>query len=175
MAKDPELRYQAARELRVDLERLGATAPAVGRREQRGRRWARVPVVVAGVLAVLLGAVALLDPGGVRERLLRGPQTGAIQSLAVLPLENLSGDPQQEYFADGMTEELITTLGKISALTVISRSSVMPFKQSRRPLAEIARALHVSAVVEGSVLQSAERVRITARLIQCATDSLAQS
>src|SRR5436309_18871 len=169
LAKDPELRYQPARELGVDLERVGGAGPAGRRRERRGRRWARVPVVVAGALAVLLGALALLDPGGVRERLLRGPQTGAIQSLAVLPLENLSGDPQQEYFADGMTEELITTLAKISALTVISRSSVMRFKGRHPPLVEIARQLQIGTVIEGSVLRSGSRVRISATLVQAAT------
>jgi TolB-like protein/Flp pilus assembly protein TadD len=89
-----------------------------------------------------------------------------IQSLAVLPLESLSGDASQDYFADGMTDELITDLGQISALRVISRTSAMAYKHARRPLAEIARELNVEAVVEGTVLRSGERVRITAQLIQ---------
>ena len=93
-----------------------------------------------------------------------------IRSLAVLPLENLSGDTAQDYFADGMTEELITDLGQISALRVISRTSVMTYKTSHKPLAEIARELNVDAVVEGSVLRSGDRVRITAQLIQVPTD-----
>ena len=89
-----------------------------------------------------------------------------IRSLAVLPLENLSGDASQDYFADGMTDELITDLGQISALRVISRTSVMTYKSVRKPLPEIARELNVEAVVEGSVLRSGERVRITAQLIE---------
>jgi len=93
-----------------------------------------------------------------------------IRSVAVLPLENLSGDPSQDYFAEGMTDELITDLGQISTLRVISRSSVMTYKGVRKPLAEIARELDVQAVVEGSVLRSGERVRITAQLIEVPAD-----
>jgi TolB-like protein/DNA-binding winged helix-turn-helix (wHTH) protein len=93
-----------------------------------------------------------------------------VRSLAVLPLENLTGDASQEYLADGMTEELITDLGQISALRVISRTSVMTYKNARKPLAQIARDLNVQAVVEGSVLRSGEHVRITAQLIQVPAD-----
>jgi len=93
-----------------------------------------------------------------------------IRSLAVLPLESLSGDASQDYFADGMTDELITDLGKISALRVISRTSVMPYKRVRKSLPQIARELSVDAVVEGTVLRSGEQVRITAQLIQASTD-----
>src|SRR5690349_10984304 len=89
-----------------------------------------------------------------------------IRSLAVLPLESLSGDASQDYFADGMTDALIADLGQISALRVISRTSVMTYKRVRRPLPEIARELNVEAVVEGTVMRSGERVRITAQLIQ---------
>ncbi|MFO1351050.1 MAG: tetratricopeptide repeat protein [Gammaproteobacteria bacterium] len=89
-----------------------------------------------------------------------------IRSLAVLPLENLSGDASQDYFADGMTDALITDLGQISALRVISRTSAMAYKRIRKPLSEIARELNVEAVVEGTVLRSGERIRITAQLIQ---------
>ena len=94
----------------------------------------------------------------------------AIRSLAVLPLESLSGDASQEYFADGMTDELIATLGQISALRVISRTSVMPYKRARKPLPEIARELNVDAVVEGTVMRSGAQVRITAQLIDARTD-----
>jgi len=90
--------------------------------------------------------------------------------VAVLPLKNLSNDAEQDYFAEGMTEELITTLGKISALRVISRQSVMRYKGSKRPLPEIAGELNVDAVVEGSVLRSGDRVRITANLLYAPTD-----
>jgi TolB-like protein/DNA-binding winged helix-turn-helix (wHTH) protein/Tfp pilus assembly protein PilF len=95
----------------------------------------------------------------------------AIRSLAVLPLKNLSGDSSQDYFAEGMTDELITRLAQISALRVISRTSVMAYKSVRKSLPEIARELNVDAVVEGSVLQSGERVRITAQLIRAPTDA----
>jgi TolB-like protein/DNA-binding winged helix-turn-helix (wHTH) protein len=93
-----------------------------------------------------------------------------IRSLAVLPLENLSGDASQDYFADGMTDELITDLAQIRDLRVISRSSMMTYKQSGKPLTEIARELDVQAVVEGGVLRSGERVRITAQLIRVPAD-----
>ena len=89
-----------------------------------------------------------------------------IRALAVLPLENLSRDPEQEYFADGMTDDLITELSKISALRVISRTSVMPFKQTRQGPSQIARQLGVDALVTGTVLRSAERVRVSAQVIQ---------
>ncbi len=93
-----------------------------------------------------------------------------IESIAVLPLENLSRDPEQEYFADGMTEELITNLGKIRALRVISRTSVMQYKKTAKPLPQIAQELNVDAVVEGSVVHSGGRVRITAQLLHAPTD-----
>jgi len=86
-----------------------------------------------------------------------------IRSLAVLPLESLSNDPSQDYFADGMTDELISDLGQISALRVISRTSVMTYKHARKPLPQIARELNVDAVVEGTVLRSGDQVRITAQ------------
>ena len=94
----------------------------------------------------------------------------AIESLAVLPLENLSSDTSQGYFADGMTESLITELAKIRALRVMSRPSVMQYKGARKPLPEIARELKVDAVLAGSVVRSGERVRITVQLIHAATD-----
>jgi TolB-like protein/DNA-binding winged helix-turn-helix (wHTH) protein/Flp pilus assembly protein TadD len=100
----------------------------------------------------------------------RGRVSPALRSLAVLPLESLSGDASQEYFADGMTDELIATLGQISALRVISRTSVMPYKRARKPLPEIARELNVDAVVEGTVMRSDGQVRITAQLIEARSD-----
>jgi TolB-like protein/DNA-binding winged helix-turn-helix (wHTH) protein/Flp pilus assembly protein TadD len=93
-----------------------------------------------------------------------------IRSLAVLPLESLSSDASQDYFADGMTDELISDLGQISALRVISRTSVMAYKHTRKPLPQIARELNVDAVVEGSVLRSGDQVRITAQLIEAPMD-----
>ncbi len=94
-----------------------------------------------------------------------------IRSLVVLPLENLSGDPEQEYFSDGMTDALIGALSKIASLRVISRTSAMQYKATDKTLSEIARELDVDGVVEGAVLQSGERVRITAQLVDAATDS----
>jgi TolB-like protein/DNA-binding winged helix-turn-helix (wHTH) protein/Flp pilus assembly protein TadD len=93
-----------------------------------------------------------------------------IRSLAVLPLESLSNDASQDYFADGMTDELISDLGQISALRVISRTSVMAYKHVRKPLPQIARELNVDAVVEGTVLRSGDQVRITAQLIEASSD-----
>jgi len=98
------------------------------------------------------------------------PAPTGIRSLAVLPLDNLSGEASQNYFADGMTDELITDLAQISALRVISRTSVMVYKGARKPLPQIARELSVDAVVEGTVLRSDNRVRITAQLIEASTD-----
>jgi TolB-like protein/Tfp pilus assembly protein PilF len=93
-----------------------------------------------------------------------------IRSLAVLPLENLSGDPKQDYFADGMTDALITDLANVSSLRVISRTTAMRYKGSQRSLREIARELQVDAVVEGTVVRAGNRVRVTAQLIQAPTD-----
>jgi len=128
------------------------------------------------LIVVSAALVWVLNPRGLRDRITlpSGARQGAappkIESIAVLPLANLSGDPQQEYFADGMTEELIATLGKLSALRVISRTSVMRYKKTEKPLPQIARELNVDAVIEGSVLRAGDRVRITAQLIQAAND-----
>jgi TolB-like protein len=119
---------------------------------------------------VLAGAVALTNVGGLRQRLFGRPDPGTIRSLAVLPLENLSHDPEQEYFADGMTETLITNLSKIDTLRVVSRTSAMQYKGTKKTLPEIARELNVDGVVEGSVMRSGTRVRITAQLLQARMD-----
>jgi TolB-like protein/Tfp pilus assembly protein PilF len=97
--------------------------------------------------------------------------TGGTESLAVLPLENLSHDPEQEYFADGLTDSLITQLARISALRVISRTTAMHYKRIHRPLPEIARELGVSKVIEGTVQRSGGRVRVTAQLVEASTDT----
>jgi TolB-like protein/DNA-binding winged helix-turn-helix (wHTH) protein/Flp pilus assembly protein TadD len=115
------------------------------------------------LLLVLVGVTAwMLRPKN-------GPSP-AIRSLAVLPLENLSHDPSQDYFADGMTDELITELGQISELRVISRTSAMTYKGAHKSLPQIAGELNVDAVVEGTVLRSGDQVRITAQLIQASAD-----
>jgi TolB-like protein/DNA-binding winged helix-turn-helix (wHTH) protein/Tfp pilus assembly protein PilF len=128
------------------------------------RLWLTPGVIVA--LALVL-SLSILSVWLFRSR---SPAPGGIRSLAVLPLDNLSGDASQNYFADGMTDELITDLSQISALRVISRTSVMVYKGARKPLPQIARELNVDAVVEGTVLRSGDQVRITAQLIDASTD-----
>jgi TolB-like protein/tetratricopeptide (TPR) repeat protein len=126
---------------------------------------------IAGLIVVsFVVALLSMNPGGLRERIVGGAEPGRIDSLAVLPLENLGGNPEQEYFADGMTEALITDLAKIGGLKVISRTSAMRYKGVEKPLPEIANELNVDAVVEGSVLRSGDRVRIMVQLIDAATD-----
>jgi TolB-like protein/DNA-binding winged helix-turn-helix (wHTH) protein/Tfp pilus assembly protein PilF len=120
----------------------------------------------SAAVAVIL--VLALNPGGVRDRLLGKNVTPRIQSLAVLPLANLSGDPAQEYFSEGMTDALITDLAQIGSLKVISRTSSMQYKQTKKSLPEIARELNVDGIVEGTVQRSGDRVRITAQLIKSA-------
>jgi TolB-like protein/DNA-binding winged helix-turn-helix (wHTH) protein/Flp pilus assembly protein TadD len=93
-----------------------------------------------------------------------------LNSIAVLPLDNLSGDPSEEFFADGMTDQLITDLAKVGSLRVISRTSVLRYKGTKEGLPEIARELHVDAIVEGSVIRSGRRVRVTAQLLEAPTD-----
>jgi TolB-like protein/DNA-binding winged helix-turn-helix (wHTH) protein/Flp pilus assembly protein TadD len=118
-----------------------------------------VPLLV--LLIAYLAAWKFLSPN-------RPPPV--IRSLAVLPLENLSGDPSQDYFSDGMTDELITELGHIDDLRVVSRTSAMAYKSTQRTLPQIAQELNVDAVVEGAVLRSGRQVRITAQLIMATTD-----
>jgi TolB-like protein/DNA-binding winged helix-turn-helix (wHTH) protein/Tfp pilus assembly protein PilF len=120
----------------------------------------------ASVFALLLVAAAL----AIWKFHSSSRPSPVIRSLAVLPLESLSNDASQDYFADGMTDELIADLGQISALRVISRTSVMVYKHARKPLPQIARELNVDAVVEGTVLRSGDRVRITAQLIEASSD-----
>jgi TolB-like protein/Tfp pilus assembly protein PilF/predicted Ser/Thr protein kinase len=192
LEKDRKLRYQSASEMRTDLFRLkrdsdsGRVGAAVvgehlygapeAKRKREGREGPPLPrhslaLAAAAIVAVLAVPLAL-NVAGLRDRLLgrAGPSAPKIQSIAVLPLANLSGDPEQEYFADGMTDELITNLSKIRALRVISRTSVMGYKGAKKPLPEIARELNVDAVVEGSVLRLGDRVRITAQLLHAPTD-----
>src|SRR5271170_4793467 len=139
------------------VQDAGLAAP----RERRLRPTRHVFMALAIVMSLAILTILL-----VRSRS-RAP---AIRSLAVLPLDNLSGDAAQNYFADGMTDELITDLAQISALRVISRTSVMVYKGARKPLPQIARELNVDAVVEGTVLRSGDQVRITAQLIEASTD-----
>ena len=120
----------------------------------------------AAALVLLIFAVFGLNVLGVRDRLLARFVTGQITSIAVLPLKNLSGDPRQDYFADGMTEALITRLGQIAALHVISHQSVLGYRDTTKSLPQIARELNVDALLEGTVLHSGNRIRITANFVQ---------
>lgn len=129
----------------------------------QSRQWVVGAVVLALIVVLVLGLA-------IRERLLRNSQQLHIESLAVLPLTNLSGDPEQEYFADGMTDELITDLAKIRALRVVSHTSVMRYKHTTASLLQLGKELNVGAVVEGSVMRSGDRVRISAQLIETSTD-----
>jgi TolB-like protein/Flp pilus assembly protein TadD len=130
--------------------------------------WIRWPV--AGVALVLLVVLAWLSIGSWPQRSVARAAAVPIRSIAVLPLENLSGDPGQEYFADGMTDALVTNLAQISSLKVISRTSVMAYKGTRKRLSEIARELNVDGIVEGAVIRSGDRVRVDAQLVEAATD-----
>jgi serine/threonine protein kinase/tetratricopeptide (TPR) repeat protein len=170
LEKEPDTRYQSAKDLLVDLRRLasaGTTTSFATPIIRKRRSWI---LVAAPVAVVLLATVLAFTVGGLRPRWFSPAPPPKIESLAVLPLTNLSGDPQQEYFADGMTDELITTLSQINGLKVISRTSVMQYKGVKKPLPAIARELNVDGIVEGTVLKADNRVRITAQLIQAATD-----
>jgi TolB-like protein/DNA-binding winged helix-turn-helix (wHTH) protein/Tfp pilus assembly protein PilF len=138
----------------------------------RGSRKRIVPwLLVGSLMAAILAVVALPNLGNLRNRFLGNSATPpAIRSLAVLPLENLSRDPEQEYFADGMTEELTTEFAQISSLKVISHTSVVQYKGTKKSLPEIARELGVDAVVEGAVERSGDKVGITVQLIQAPSD-----
>jgi serine/threonine-protein kinase len=173
LEKDPARRYQSADEFVADLAALaqdrealpaGRAVPARGLKRlwRRWRPWQRAAVVSAACVvaaAIVYGAMAFLSP-----------EAEAIDSVAVLPFENLSGDPEQEYLVDGMTDEIIGQLGKVHALKVISRTSSMRYKGIEKPLPEIARELKVKSVIEGSVRRGGDRVRISVNLVNARTD-----
>ncbi|MDQ2911850.1 MAG: serine/threonine-protein kinase, partial [Chloroflexota bacterium] len=168
LEKSLEERFQSARDLAFALRETASgsagaqTAAALPASPSRPILWYTSLGIAVVVLLVVLIAI---NAGGLRERL-RGRATGPrIQSLAVLPLENFSRDPEQDYFADGMTDALITDLAQIGALRVISRTSVMRYKGTKKSLREIGRELNVEGLVEGSVVRAGDRVRITAQLI----------
>jgi eukaryotic-like serine/threonine-protein kinase len=177
LEKEPGHRYQRASEVRAALEAVQtqpsasavfpASAPARANSSTKRRIW--IPTVILA-FAVLAAALFVANVGGLRDKIFhRAP--AAIHSLAVLPLENLSGDPQQQYFADGMTEELTTALSQVGSLRVVSRTSAMRYKGTQKSVPEIARELNVDGVVEGSVEREGDRVRITAQLVQGPTDT----
>ncbi|MFZ0062928.1 MAG: protein kinase [Pyrinomonadaceae bacterium] len=192
LAKDREQRYQTAQDLLIDLKNLRhelavevevdrykqltassappattSNAPAITARHFPfwSTRSRTLLTILTGVLIIAGLAYALFFRRGATPVL----QT-EIESLAVLPLENISGDTAQDYFVDGMTEALMTDLAKISAIRVMSRSSVMQYKSARKPLPEIGRELNVDALLTGSVMRSGEHVRIAVQLVHAATD-----
>jgi TolB-like protein/DNA-binding winged helix-turn-helix (wHTH) protein/Tfp pilus assembly protein PilF len=152
---------------------VAPTAASTDRLAAQGnaKRWLTLPRIAGMSSAVLLFAVL----SGIAVHYVRGMESGKLNpahsmSLVVLPLENLTGDKEQDYFADGMTDDLTANLAKIRSLRVISRSTAMAYKGTHKPLSEIARELRVDAVVEGTVLRAGNRVRITAELVQVSTD-----
>ncbi len=167
LEKEPARRYQRASEVRAALETIGSSANArVAPRRVGGRFSQRL--IAAASLAMMLGLTGVaiwLNVAGIRQRLFGG--AGAqIRSIAVLPLENLSGDPDQEYFAAGMHEALITDLARIGLQKVIAKPSADAFKGTKKPLREIARELGVEALVTGSVMRANNRLQITAQLVR---------
>jgi eukaryotic-like serine/threonine-protein kinase len=169
LAKKPDQRFQSARDLAFNLKAVLAgsavSAPSSVVGPSRSRKLWRLTIFAAAV-AILAGVILS------RWTSRHGSASGVsvIQSLAVLPLDNLSRDPEQEYFADGMTDELITDLSQIRSLRVVSRTSVMQYRGTKKSLPQIAKELNVDAVVEGSVARSGNRITIQAHLIEAATD-----
>ncbi len=199
MAKNPDERYQSIDDVRVDLKAMrktlrgesdsnatsviGTTTPpsgVVGETSSgtlvvKAKRpvWV-IPVLTIAAVAVIAASFLTLRGGDEDTTAVQSTQTSSKaleNSLAVLPLRNISGEEQNEFFVDGMTEELITQLAGIRALKVISRTSIMRYKNTDKPLTEIARELGVGKILEGSVLWAGDRVRITAQLIDGINDA----
>jgi TolB-like protein/Tfp pilus assembly protein PilF len=160
LTKDPKDRFQRAQDVRAALE-ASASRTWVRRRRSRALLVAGIGVLATMVLAGNLPAL---------KRWVGALMPGRITSLAVLPLRNLSGDPTQEYFADGITEDLITSLAALEGVRVISRTSIMRYKQTTEAIRRIGRELSVDAIVEGSAVRTGNQVRITAQLIDVRRD-----
>jgi TolB-like protein len=164
MEKDRDRRYQSAEEILNDLHNIEEGLPLGTKIQPRRRTFITALMRKRVFLPTLIVALSVLLIFVGRQIFFESPIT--IDSIAVLPLENLSGDPSQEYFSNGITDALINELAKLSALRVISRQSVMQYKESHKPLSEIAKELNVDAVVEASVLKVGDKIQIRARLIQ---------
>jgi serine/threonine protein kinase/Flp pilus assembly protein TadD len=166
MEKDRSRRYQSAAAMRADLQQQRDSL-----QKRAGRRKALLTAALSIVLLVTAAAASWRVPI-VREWISGklSNVTPEIKSLAVLPLKNLTGDASQEYFVDGMTEALIVNLTKLSSVRVISNTSAIHYKDSHKPLPEIASELKVAAVVEGSVLRSGDRIRVSAQLVDATND-----
>jgi TolB-like protein/Tfp pilus assembly protein PilF/tRNA A-37 threonylcarbamoyl transferase component Bud32 len=181
IATDPARRYDSAGALEADLvEAIADATRSDAAHHIAGKRSRRPQLIATAAVAAVLVIVLVVYFAPTFWRAARGAAADPIRSIAVLPLVNLSDDAAQEYFADGMTDELISTLGRLDGLQVISRTSIMQFKGTTKPLSEIVRALSVDAVLEGSVLivrgsrgangEANAKVRINARLIPAGTD-----
>jgi TolB-like protein/Flp pilus assembly protein TadD len=165
----PAFVERVSRLLSAGARELPSATLTPDRPPRPGTGWPRIATVVLALLALaLIGTFAFTDRARWHE-LLAGSSVQA-HTIAVLPLENLSGDASQEYFADGITDALTTDLARMESLQVISRTSTMQYKSARKPLPAIARELNADVIVEGSVQRSGNRVRITAQLVRAATD-----
>jgi len=154
-----------------EVERVGPASPASAAPCNEAEKMP-VRATRSRLRAALAVACFTVIAGGLALWLVPHHTNAALQlrSIAVLPLDNLSGDPSQDFFVDGMTDDLITNLAKVSSLRVISRTSVMRYKGTKKTLPEIARELNVDGIIEGSVIRSGTRVRITAQLLHGPTD-----
>ena len=170
LEKEPDNRYAAARELVSDLKTLesGNLSGLIAGKARSGSKrslWRRPALLTVAMTLGLAGLMFVLNIGGVRGLLSGRAKTSGVRSLAVLPMKNLSQDPDQDYFAEGITDALITELGRVGGLRVISSTSVGRYKKTEATLPQIAKELNVEMIVEGSVQRSGDRVRITAKLI----------
>jgi serine/threonine protein kinase/tetratricopeptide (TPR) repeat protein len=177
LAKDRNDRYQTAEEALVDLKNarreleLG-TDPGFQKNSDFGLGTKGRSITAIAIAALVVGLIALAIWFSRKPRTPTPATARPIHSLAVLPMENFSGDPSQDYFADGMTETLISGLAKVGSLRVISRTSVVQFKGTQKPLKQIARELNVDAVIEGSVQRFGDKIHVGVRLIEAETEAL---
>jgi len=169
LAKNAADRYKTMEEFREDMEAVAEGLKPLKAKRRRVKRILGIRTsYVYSALVILLALILGLNVGGLRNRLLGRAAPAPAIRLAVLPFENLSGDPQQEYFSDGMTQEMIAQLGRLhpESLSVIARSSVLRYKKTNTPIDQVGRELNVGYVLEGSVQREGTRVRITAELIK---------
>jgi TolB-like protein len=170
LKKEPELRYQRAGDVKVALEAIGAgaVAPWLSWAYHLSRR----PALTAAAAVLLVVALLVgINAGGVRDRLFGSAVDAAPLKLAVLPLQDLSGEPGQAFFAAGVHDTLITDLARIRGLRVTARASSRRYAETTKSIREIARELNVDAVLTGSVARAGDRVRVTAQLIDAATEN----
>ncbi|MBN2200006.1 MAG: protein kinase [Candidatus Aminicenantes bacterium] len=170
LEKEPARRYRTAGEVKAALETVerGAVSRVllVGKRALSRLRWP----AVAAALVVILALVAVLDIGKIRSRLVSGLAGPKYRSLAVLPLANLTGDPEQQYFLDGITDTLINGVAQIGSLRVISRTSTIRYRDTDKSLRDIAAELNVDAILEGSAQRAGDNLRVALQLVDADKD-----